>query len=103
MASTRFPNGIVDGTIACTHAVASVVNGAGTVTPTSPTLPAGSTATLAGFNATINSGFGTAVAAPMVVGGSITATTVVLSLKDNAGGTVAGTATVGYSAWFTVA
>lgn len=103
MTSTRFPNGIVDGTIACVHAVASVVNGAGTVTPTSPTLPAGSTATLAGFNATINSGFGTAVASPVIVGGSVVSSTIVLSLVDNAGGTVAGTATVGYSAWFTVA
>lgn len=104
MPVTNFPNRIAQAGTVTVHGVASVVNGAGTVTPTAPDVLTGQTATLAGVHATLNSAVGgTAVNTPFVVGGTIAGSSFVFQLKDNAGGTVAGTATVAYTAFFGIA
>lgn len=104
MGVTAFPDGISQAGTAVTFGVASVVNGAGTVTPTAPTVSAPyTTATLAGFVATLNTALGgTANASPNSVGGSVASSTLVLGIRDHAGGTVAGTASVGYQAIWTI-
>lgn len=103
MSMTNFPNGISSGGTAVTYGVASIVDGAGTVTPAAPDPIPGETATLAGFVASLNVAHGgTANASPAMVAGSVAGSTLVLGIRDHAGGTVAGTASVGYQAIWTV-
>lgn len=104
MGLSNFPDGISTAAKAPVFGSVDVVNGAGTVTPTAPTPSDGQTATLASFNATLNAApGGTANATPNTVGGSISGSSIVLSVRDHAGGTVAGTVTVGYTAVYTIA
>lgn len=86
---------VKDGGTVTNRGNSNVVNGAGTVAT-------GLTATT-GFVATLNAALGgTADASPNSVGGSVLGgTAIVFSIKDHAGGTVAGTVSVGWTAWGT--
>jgi hypothetical protein len=104
MGLTAFPDGISNRGTAVTYGVASVVDGAGTVTPTAPTVSAPyTTTTLSGFVAALNVAHGgTANGSPASLGGSVASSTIVFGIRDHAGGTVGGTASVGYQAIWTI-